>query len=65
MSQTITNTDRINWRVNDFCNAHGIGRTTFYKEVESGDLKVFKLGGRTLITDEAAKEWQARKLAGS
>ncbi len=54
----------INWRVNDFCHAHGIGRTTFYEEVKNGDLKVIKLGSTTLVTDVDAKEWQARKICG-
>lgn len=51
---------RINWRVNDFCKAHGIGRTTFYKAVKRGEILVIKYGNRTLIPDEQAKLWQAR-----
>jgi hypothetical protein len=58
-------TQRVNWRVNDFCDAHGIGRTTFYEQVKRGELRVFKLGDRTLITDAEAKLWQARKMAGA
>jgi hypothetical protein len=53
----------VNWRVNDFCKAHGIGRTSFYEEVKLGELKVIKHGKRTLIPDTEAKAWQARKLA--
>jgi hypothetical protein len=54
----------INWRVNPFCEAHGICRTSFYEEVKRGEIKVIKFGKRTLIPDTEAKAWQARKLAG-
>lgn len=63
-SQNPTPTPRINWRVNDFCRAHGIGRSTFYGEVKAGALKVFKLGSSTLVADVEAKAWQARKMSG-
>lgn len=46
------------WRVNQFCKAHGIGRTTFYSLVKNGDLKVRKVGKSTLVdADEAARWW--------
>lgn len=56
---------RINWRVNDFCKAHGIGRTTFYAAVKRGEIKVIKYGTRTLVPDEQAKLWQANRLVES
>ena len=52
---------RINWRVDDFCRAHGIGRTLFYEEVKHGEIKIIKVGKRTLVPDSEAKEWQKRK----
>ncbi len=52
---------RVNWRVNDFCQAHGIGRTLFYKEVKRGEIKPIKIGKRTLVPDSEAREWQRRK----
>ena len=52
---------RINWRVDDFCRAHGIGRTLFYEEVKRGEIKIIKVGKRTLVPDTEAKEWQRRK----
>ncbi len=52
---------RINWRVNDFCRAHGIGRTLVYEEIKRGELKIIKVGKRTLIPDSEAKAWQERK----
>jgi hypothetical protein len=55
----------VNWRVNSFCEAHGICRTSFYEEVKRGEIKVIKYGKRTLIPDTEAKAWQARKLSAS
>ena len=52
---------RVNWRVDDFCRAHGIGRTLFYEEVKRGEIKLIKIGKRTLIPDSEAKAWQLRK----
>jgi predicted DNA-binding transcriptional regulator AlpA len=56
---------RINWRVNDFCRAHGIGRTLFYEEVKRGEIKIIKIGKRTLVPDSEAKAWQSRKSLSS
>ncbi len=52
---------RVNWRVDDFCRAHGIGRTLFYDEVKRGEIKPIKIGRRTLVPDSEAKAWQSRK----
>ncbi len=38
----------VNWRVDDFCRAHGIGRTLFYEEVKRGEIKLIKIGKRRL-----------------
>ena len=56
---------RINWRVDDFCLAHGIGRTLFYDEVKRGEIKIIKIGKRTLVPDSEAKAWQERKARAS
>ena len=56
---------RINWRVNDFCRAHGIGRTLFYEEVKRGEIKLIKVGKRTLVPDSEARAWQCRKAGAS
>ena len=58
-------TTRVNWRVDDFCRAHGIGRTYFYDEVKRGEIKPIKIGKRTLIPDCEAKAWQKRKARAS
>ena len=52
---------RVNWRVNDFCQAHGIGRTLFYDEVKRGEIKLIKIGKRTLVSDIEARDWMFRK----
>ena len=54
----------VNWRVDDFCAAHGIGRTTLYSEIKAGRLKAVKLGKRTLIPDSEARAWQERLESG-
>ncbi len=54
-----------NWRVDDFCRAHGIGRTLVYEEIKRGELKIIKVGNRTLIPDSEAKAWQERKARAS
>jgi hypothetical protein len=51
----------VNWQVNDFCNSHGIGRTLLYQEIKRGELRIIKIGKRTLIPNDEAKAWQARK----
>ena len=55
---------RVNWRIDEFCSAHGIGRTLFYDEVKRGEIKLIRIGRRTLVPDAEAKAWQRRK-AGS
>ena len=57
--------DRVNWRVNDFCKAHGIGRSLFYDEVKRGEIKLIKIGKRTLVPVSEAKAWQERKARAS
>jgi predicted DNA-binding transcriptional regulator AlpA len=51
---------RVNWHVNAFCQAHGIGRTLFYEEVKKGEIKPIKIGRRTLVPVSEAKAWQER-----
>ncbi len=52
---------RVNWRVDDFCRAHGIGRSKFYEEVKCGEIKIIKIGKRTLVPDSEARAWMERK----
>ena len=65
LNSQLPETARVNWRVDDFCHAHGIGRTLFYEEVKRGEIKLIKIGKRTLVSDIEAKEWQERKAQAS
>ena len=50
-------TEKAAYSVNEFLEVYGIGRTTFYQEVEAGRLKIKKLGKRTLIARSDAELW--------
>jgi hypothetical protein len=54
----------INWRVNEFCKAHGFGRTKFYELVAAGKLNLAKCGKISLISDAEAQRFQAALEAG-
>ncbi len=53
-------TDKKAFSINEFCEQHGICRATFYnlRKVGRGP-RVMRVGGRTLISVEAATEWRA------
>ncbi len=61
----LSTTTRVNWRVDDFCRAHGIGRTYFYNEVKIGEINIIKVGKSTLVPDSEAKAWQERMARAS
>jgi excisionase family DNA binding protein len=42
----------------DFCKLHGIGRSTTYRIIASGQLKARKIGRRTFIEAEDAQAWR-------
>ena len=47
--------------VPEFCQQSGISRALFYKLVREGKgPRTMKVGSRTLISQEAAQEWQHR-----
>ncbi len=54
---------RVNWRVDDFCRAYGLGRTMVYDLMNTGKLGFIKVGKRTLIPVSEAQAWQDQKLA--
>lgn len=46
--------------VEAFCKAHDISRSFFYKLASEGKApRTMKVGRRTLISSEAAREWRA------
>ena len=50
--------DKLSYTIDEFLEATGIGsRSTVYKEIKEGRLRVAKVGKRTLITKDAAKDW--------
>ena len=42
-------------RINDFCKAYGVSRSTVYKLATEGRLPLCKIGGRSLIRIEDAE----------
>ena len=43
------------YRVNDFCEAYGIGRTKLYELINDGVIRTVLVGGRRLIPADAAE----------
>jgi len=48
--------ERVAWREPDWCAEAGIGRSTMWKEIKSGRLRVRKCGRATLIVT-SPREW--------
>ena len=46
--------------IRTFCKTYDIGRTSTYRQIKSGLLKVRKVGRRTLIGADDAEEWLNR-----
>ncbi len=47
--------------VDEFCQAHRISRASFYNYLKAGQgPAIMKVGGRTLVSKEAADEWRRR-----
>jgi excisionase family DNA binding protein len=61
---TIPLSERPTLTVDEFCTMVGIGRSTFYKAVGAGDLKVRKYGRRTLVTQDEMKRFVANLPSG-
>lgn len=45
--------------VDEFCRAHGVGRSYVYEQIASGRLRTRKAGRRTLILAADAAQWLA------
>ena len=47
------------YTINDFCKTYSISRSLFYRLKETGQApKTMRLGGRILISSDAAEAWQ-------
>lgn len=55
--QSIPQTAKRAYGVDEFCRAYGIGRNRAYQEIEAGRLRVAKVGRRTLIPVDEAEAW--------
>ena len=49
LHQELATTGKLAYRVDEACHALGIGRTSLYKLVKSGELKLIRLAGRVLV----------------
>ncbi|MDR7034527.1 helix-turn-helix domain-containing protein [Mesorhizobium sp. BE184] len=49
--------EKMAYRVEEFCDAFGVGRTKVFEEIKDGRLKIRKAGRMTLIRAEDAKAW--------
>ena len=49
--------------VQGFMKRWGLSRTTVYAEINRGNLKVTKVGARTLITEEQESAWLNNKTS--
>jgi excisionase family DNA binding protein len=50
-------------RIPDACRRIGIGRTTIYELISAGELRVIKLGNRTLIPESELQRFIETRLA--
>ena len=47
--QKLASAGKLAYRVSEACFALGIGRSSLYELVKSGELKIIKVAGRTLV----------------
>jgi excisionase family DNA binding protein len=57
---------RLAYTIPQACTVSGIGRTSLYATIRSGELVAHKIGRRTVVIAEDLKSWlQSRPLAGA
>lgn len=47
---------KIGYTINQSAEMLGVGRTTLYKEIKNGHLKIIKLGRRTIVPADSIKK---------
>ena len=53
--------EKLAMSVDEFCRAHAICRASFYNLLKRGAApRVMRVGGRVLVSTEAAAEWRRR-----
>ena len=52
---TPSRNQRLGYRIKELCQAGGVGRTTIYKLIADGRLKVVRIGGCTIVTADSAE----------
>lgn len=52
---------KLAYTINDVCKIISVGRTKIYQEIAEGNIKIIKVGHRTLITNEALLNWLKSK----
>lgn len=51
---------RLAFSISEFCQLHGLGRTTYYQMEREGKApRVMRVGKRVLISAEAAADWRS------
>ncbi|MGV9242188.1 helix-turn-helix domain-containing protein [Streptomyces sp. NBC_00582] len=55
--------EKINYSIDEAVEASGLGRSTIFELIKSGDLPSFKEGRRRLIPADAIRAHSARRLA--
>jgi len=48
-----------NFTILEFSEVYGLSKTLIYSEIKKGTLRPFKVGKKTLISKEAAEQWQS------
>jgi hypothetical protein len=53
--------------LDEFCAVNAVSRATAYREIDAGRLEARKVGRKTIVTKEAARDWlqSLPKLRGS
>ncbi|MBI5165747.1 MAG: helix-turn-helix domain-containing protein [Magnetospirillum sp.] len=49
--------DRLAYSINDALAVVPVGRSLLYEEIRAGNLKIFKIGARTLIAADDLNAW--------
>lgn len=49
MNDRLQQSDKLAYRVSEACAALGVGRTSLYKLVKAGELRMIKIAGRSLV----------------